>query len=204
MKSLFSTLAVVALCSSMAMAQAGTMGGSTATVATAQADPGGGFMGGPMPRFGGRELFIRTRRGPMMGFRAWGMGSWWMNPETAQRIGLTDQQKQQLEKINQDGQLRMIDLRADLEKQEVILAPMMRTYHPDEAQVLAQVGKVSQARAALEEARVQTMLARRNVLTEEQWNKLQNTRMGFHRTFGPRRGFHHPGGPRMPVQPPTQ
>ncbi len=138
-----------------------------------------------------------------MGFRRWGMGPWWMNPEMAQKIGLTDQQKQQLEKINQDGQLKMIDLRADLEKQEVLLAPMMRAYHPDEAQVLAQLDKVSQARAALEKARVQTMLARRNVLTEEQWKTLRTTRMGFHRTFGPR-GFHRPGGPRMPAQPPTQ
>jgi Spy/CpxP family protein refolding chaperone len=206
MKSLFSTLGVIALCSGMAMAQVSAAEGFTygPGIVTAQTGPGAQFMGGPMPSFGEREMIIRREHGPDMFFRARGMGSSWMNSEVAQEIGLSDQQKQQLEKINQDGQLKMIDLRADLEKQEVILAPMMRAYHPDEAQVLAQVEKVSQARAALEKARVQTMLARRNVLTEEQWKNLQNSRMGFHRTFGPRRGFHRSGGPRMPVQPPSK
>lgn len=157
-----------------------------------------------MPPRGVREMVIRRERGPNVFFRAWGMGAWWMNPEAAEMIGLSDQQKQQLEKIHQDGRLKMIDLRADLEKQEVILGPMLKTYHPDEAQVLAQVEKVSQARAALEKARVQTMLASRNVLTEEQWKKLQDSRMGFQRRIGPRRGFHHPGNLRMQGRPQPQ
>jgi Spy/CpxP family protein refolding chaperone len=221
MKSFFSTLAVIALCSGMAMAQTGPVGGPAEgpTIVTAQAGqvegfaedpgpmtvqagPGQGFMGGPMPPRGGREMFIRRERGPNVFFRARGRGSWWTNPEVAERIGLSDQQKQQLEKINQDSQLKMIDLRADLEKQQVILAPMLKAYHPDEAEVLAQVDKVSQARAALEKARVQTTLASRNVLTEEQWQKLHDTRMTFHRTFGPRRGSHPPG--RMRPQPPSK
>jgi Spy/CpxP family protein refolding chaperone len=126
--------------------------------------------------------------GPRMAFRGRGMGQWWRNPETAEKIGLSDQQKQQLEKISLDSRLKMIDLRADLEKQEVILGPMLQTYHPDEAQVLAQVEKVSQARAAVEKARIQTMLASRGVLTEDQWNKLKDVRMGSNRVFR-RQGF---------------
>ncbi len=139
----------------------------------------------------------------MMWFHGRGMGQWWRNPEVAERIGLSDQQTQQLEKISQDSRLKMIDLRADLEKQEVILGPMLQTYHPDEAQVLAQVEKVSQARAALEKARVQTILASRGILTEEQWNKLKDTRPGFHQNFR-RRGLGRPMRPWTPATPPSK
>ena len=203
-----SVVASVTVFSGLAMAQMGPARGFAGgpSIVTAQSGPGGGCMGGPMRSFGRTEMFIRRGRGPGMGFHGWGMRSWWTNPMIAQKIGLSDQQKQQLEKIHQDGQLKMIDLRADLEKQEVILGPMMRVFHPDQAQVLAQVDKVSQARAALQKARVETMLASRNVLTEEQWTKLQQTRMGFQGAFG-RRGFRGPGGPDGPGasgQPPSQ
>ena len=141
--------------------------------------------------------------GNAMWFHRGGMGSWWNNPEIAEKIGLNDQQKQQLAKISLSSRLKMIDLRADLEKQQVILGPMLQTYHPDEAQVLAQVEKVSQARAAVEKQRVQTMLATRNVLTEDQWNKLKESRMTFHRTFR-RQGFRHPMRRGTPPQPPSK
>jgi Spy/CpxP family protein refolding chaperone len=204
-KRILSIAAVLALFSTLALAQEGQAGGTIEgpeTVAV-QAGPGGGEMQGPGPRF----MEMRTRGpmgpGPMMGFHRGGMGSWWKNPRIAEEIGLNDQQKQQLEKISLDSRLKMIDLRADLEKQQVILGPMLETYHPDEAQVLAQVDKLSEARAALEKERVQSMLATRNVLTEEQWNKLKESRMGFNRTFR-RRDFHRRMGPPKPPAPPSK
>ncbi len=140
------------------------------------------------------------RAGSMMRFHRRGTAEWWRNPEIAEKIGLSDQQKQQLEKISLNGRLKMIDLRADLEKQHVVLGPMLRAFHPNEDQVLAQIEKVSQAQAALEKERVQTMLDSRNVLTEEQWNKLKNMRMEFRRGFG-RRNFRRPMGPQTPARP---
>jgi Spy/CpxP family protein refolding chaperone len=216
MKRLFSITAAVLLFSAVAMAQEAPTDGPAAGPDTAIAQAGpmqeSGVMrmrstGGPMQGPGPRFLEMRVR-GPMgHGLMRWGhmrgMGSWWMNPEVAERIGLSEQQKQQLEKIALDGRLKMIDLRADLEKQQVMLTPMMKGYHPDEAQVLAQVEKVSMARAELEKARVQTMLACRNVLTEDQWNKLKETPMGFHRSFG-QRGFRRPMGRRLPSSPPSK
>jgi Spy/CpxP family protein refolding chaperone len=159
------------------------------------------------PGPGQRVVSIRTKGpmgpGPMMWFRGRGMGEWWRNPQVAEKIGLSDQQKQQLEKISLDSRLKMIDLRADLEKQEVILGPMLQTYHPDEAQVLAQVDKASQARAALEKERVQTMLASRGVLTEDQWNKLKDERMGSNRVFR-RQGFTRSIRRETPPTPPSK
>jgi len=201
MKRLLSVAAVLALFS---------------TVALAQEPPAGGPMNGPDPAavqrgpgrlMQGRTYQMRVRRpmrpGPGMGFHRRGMGQWWRNPALAEKIGLSDQQKQQLEKIGQSSRLTMIDLRADLEKQRVILRPMLQTYHPDEGQVLAQVEKVSQARAALEKARVQSMLSTRSVLTEEQWNTLRESRMAFRQGFR-HRGFQRHMGRRMPATPPSK
>src|SRR5690348_5122685 len=161
-KRLFNMALMVALCSSLAMAQERSeevVVEGPDTVA-AETGPAAGALQGPdtvmlqqspddPPAAGQRVFDVRVRRGPMgpggmMWFRGRGMGEWWTNPRVAEELGLSDQQKQQLEKISQDGRLKMIDLRANLEKQEVILGPMLRTYHPDEAQVLAQVERVSQ------------------------------------------------------------
>ena len=215
-KKLLSIAAVIALFTSIAMGQEQSeevvvQGPDTAA---AQQGPQAGHMGGPGnvwwhggPGGGlmqGRTYNIRVRGpmggGPMMWFHGRGMGQWWRNPEVAEQIGLSDQQKQQLEKITQDSRLKMIDLRANLEKQQVILEPMLQTYHPDEVAVLAQVDRVSQARAAVEKQRVQTMLATRSVLTEEQWNKLKSSRMEVRRTFV-RRGFRGPARQAPPVAP---
>ncbi len=217
-KRLVSIAAVLALFSTVALAQEGQASGTIERpdAVAVQAGPAEGagvvtMRGGPgavdMPGPGQRFFEMRTRGprggGNVMWFHRGGMGSWWRNPRVAEEIGLTDQQKQQLEKISLDSRLKMIDLRADLEKQQVILGPMLESYHPDEAQVLAQVDKVSQARAALEKERVQSMLTTRNVLTEEQWNKLKESRMGFHRDFR-RRDFHRHMGPPTPATPPSK
>lgn len=117
-----------------------------------------------MPRRGGY--------GPGMGFPHHGM--WWKDSELVQKIGVTDDQVQKIEKIFQDHRLQLIDLRADLEKQEAILDPLIEADQPDEAQVIGQIDKVAQARANLEKSNAQMLLAIRRVLTVDQWKKLQN------------------------------
>lgn len=202
LKKLFGTAVAIALFGGVLMAQAGPGGGFGQSGMAVRTAPGGGFMQGPGPMMRMR-MMDRMGYGPMMGSRRMGMGRWWKNPLVAQKIGLNEQQIQQLEKIHQDGQLKMIDLRANLQKQRVLLRPMLQDFHPNETQVLAQLDKVSQARAEVAKARIETMLASRNVLTQDQWNKLQNWRMGFGRGFG-RRGFQRPGGWRTPPTPPSK
>lgn len=217
MKQLFNIALVVALFGAVAMAQERSKevvveGPDTAAV---QAGIAAGPMQGPdtmMPQeipddppvLRERVFNLRARGpfgpGPMMWFHGRGMGEWWRDPEVVEKIGLSDQQKQQLEKISLDSRLKMIDLRADLEKQEVILGPMLEAYHPNEAQVLAQVEKVSQARGEVEKQRVQTMLASRGVLTEEQWSKLKDARSESHQNIR-RRSHPRPTRPATPATP---
>lgn len=133
-----------------------------------------GYRGGPgMP---GAGMRMRTSR-PGMGLRGPGPGKWWKNPELAQKIGLTDEQIARMEKIFQDSRLKLIDLHATLEKQEVILEPLVEADHPDENRVLAQIDQVAQARAELEKANARMLLGIRNVLTPEQWKQLKEERV---------------------------
>ena len=91
-----------------------------------------------------------------------------------QKIGVSDEQVQKIEKIFQAHRLDLIDLHAALEKQEAILDPLIEADQPDESQVIAQIDKVAQARANLEKSNAQMLLAIRRVLTLDQWKKLRD------------------------------
>jgi Spy/CpxP family protein refolding chaperone len=130
--------------------------------------PGGGWMGGPMPRRGGGM-------GPLgIGAGGPGMGKWWKNSALVQKLGVSDSQVQQIEKVFQDHRAQLIDLRAALDKEEAKLEPLIEADRPDEAQVSAQIEKVTQARAHLENANALMLLGIRRVLTADQWKQLQS------------------------------
>ncbi|MGZ4838794.1 MAG: Spy/CpxP family protein refolding chaperone, partial [Terriglobales bacterium] len=78
------------------------------------------------------------------------MGKCWTNSALVQKLGLSDTQTQKIEKIFQDHRTQLIDLRANVEKAEVALQPLVEADHPNEVQVTAQIDKIAQARANLE------------------------------------------------------
>ena len=103
-----------------------------------------------------------------------GMGTWWKNSETVKELGLTEQQVKQIEDTFYEHRLKLIDLRADLERQETRLQPLIEADQPDEAKVSAQIDQVLAARGRLEKAHTMWMLSIRRVLSVEQWKKLQS------------------------------
>lgn len=186
------------------------------TLAIAQGPPPAGPGGddGPRPRMlmrhqGGEGFMRGPGHGGGMhgGMHGMGMGKWWKNSELVQRIGLTDAQSQQIEKIFQEHRLQLIDLHAGLEKQEALLEPMMESDRPDEAQVNSQIDRIAQARGALEKSNAQMLLGVRRVLSVEQWKKLHQGMGEMHR-MGPRRDGPGGDGPRggvpgrVPTKPP--
>jgi Spy/CpxP family protein refolding chaperone len=121
-------------------------------------------------------------------------GMWWKDPTTISTLSLSDDQQKKMNTIFQDSRLHLIDLKANLEKQEVLLRPMLDANPPDTNKVLAQIDHVAQARAELEKANARMLLGIRGVLTADQWTKLQSTR-------GPRHSFKGKGpGGAPPVQ----
>lgn len=136
------------------------------------------------------------RSGPM-GF---GMErKWWTDSEVAQQLNLTPDQIKRMDSAFEQSKLQLIDLRANVQKQEVLLEPLLSANPVDTAKATAQIEKVARARADLEVASAKMLLGIRAVLTPEQWTKL-NERHGRHRMdFGPG----GPGGPGAPPAPPA-
>jgi len=119
-----------------------------------------------------------------------GMGRWWKNPQMVEKLGVTADQQKKMDDIFQQHRLKLIDVTAAVEREEVTLQPMMEADQPDEAKIVAQIDKVAQARAELEKANARMLLGIRRILTPDQWKKLQAE------TPGPGRGL---GGQQPPV-----
>jgi Spy/CpxP family protein refolding chaperone len=118
-------------------------------------------------------------------------GRWWNNPKVVERLKLTEEQRKAFDGILLQHRKTLIDLRANVEKAELEMEPLMGEDQPNEAKVLAQIDKVAQARAELEKANARFLLAIRNKLTPEQWKQMEAYRAsrGFEgREGGQRRG----------------
>ena len=102
-------------------------------------------------------------------------GRWWDNPDFVGKLSLTSDQQKKMDDIFQQSRLTLIDRMATLQKQEVIMEPLLAADQPDEAKIVDQIDRVAQARAELEKANARMLLGLRRVLTAEQWKKLQAT-----------------------------
>jgi Spy/CpxP family protein refolding chaperone len=101
-------------------------------------------------------------------------GRWWNDPKIAQQIGLTADQQKKMDDIFQQNRLKLVDLSAALQKQELIMQPLMESEQPDEGKILAQIDAVAQARAELEKNNARMLLGIRKVLTPDQWKKVKD------------------------------
>jgi protein CpxP len=103
-----------------------------------------------------------------------GPGAWWRNSEVVAKLELSEAQVGQIEKTFLEHRLRLVDLRADLDKEELRLQPLLDADRPDEAKVAAQLDLIIAARGKLDKANALMLLAVRRVLSVEQWRKLQS------------------------------
>jgi Spy/CpxP family protein refolding chaperone len=125
------------------------------------------------------------------------LGKWWKDSEIAGALGLSDAQTRKIEEAFFEHRIKLIDLRAELERQETRLQPLLDADQPDEAKVGAQIDLVLAARGRLEKANAMMMLAIRKVLSTEQWRKLESIKQERERRHTPA----PPGPPRQPGQP---
>jgi Spy/CpxP family protein refolding chaperone len=195
--------------------------GLMCAAAVAQPPQGGpGTPGGPGfgHRFGpGRDGEMHGGIRPLLP-----PGRWWKNAEVAKAIALNDGQVQKIEQIFQDSRMKLVDIHANLQKEEIKLEPLLEADNPDEGAVLAAIDRITSARAALEKANAQMAFTIRRVLTPDQWKKLRSPELwkklrGFRRdgdfpppADGPRRHFprdddrpHQDQPPAPPSAPPT-
>ncbi len=128
-------------------------------------------------------------------------GRWWDDPDFVKRLGLSEDQQKKMDEIFNTNRLKLIDQFAALQKEEVIMEPLVAADPPDEAKLLAQIDRVAQARAELEKANARMLLGIRRQLTHEQWLKLEADRPPMHGPRRPPEGGPGPDGGRPPDQP---
>ncbi len=135
----------------------------------------GGLAGAQRPGGAGAGPGFAQHTPPME--RAFGFegarGQWWNNPRMVTQLKLTDDQRKAMDGILQDHRMKLIDLRANLEKAEVTMQPLINADEPNETEILAAIDKVAQARAELEKANARFLLELRAKLTPDQWKQLQ-------------------------------
>jgi|WetSurMetagenome_2_1015567.scaffolds.fasta_scaffold608171_1 periplasmic protein CpxP/Spy len=113
----------------------------------------------------GRPSLERSLGGPS--------GRWWARPELVQQLGLTADQQKKMDDIFQQSRLKLIDLNAAVQKEDLIMEPLVSAAQPDEAKIVAQIERVGQARTELQKATARMLLGIRLVLTQDQWTKLK-------------------------------
>ena len=133
--------------------------------------------GGPPPGPSRHRMEDDARPGFFFAMR----GMWWKNPDLVKSLNITPDQQKKMDDIFEKSRLELIDLKAALEKQEVIMHPMLDENPPDTNKVLAQIDRVAQARADLEKGNARMLLGIRAVLTPDQWTKLHDMGHGERR-----------------------
>ncbi|HEY2932844.1 MAG TPA: Spy/CpxP family protein refolding chaperone [Acidobacteriota bacterium] len=101
-------------------------------------------------------------------------GKWWRNdPEIAQALNISPQQKDQIEAIFERYREPMLDLQLDLRTKSLVLNRMLQSDTLDERKIEAQVTAVEQVRGELAKQRMMMLVKIRGILRPEQWHALQ-------------------------------
>jgi Spy/CpxP family protein refolding chaperone len=159
---------------------------------------------GPGQKFGeGHEMHGREMRGHemgsdgmhghdggMMGGRMLPPGTWWRSADVVAKVGLSTEQVKHIDEIFLQSRVKLIDEHAALEKEQLMLEPLLNANPVDQVKAKAEIGKIADERAELEKTDAGMLLGIRGVLTADQWTKLQADH-GM-------RGKRGPGGP-MPA-----
>jgi Spy/CpxP family protein refolding chaperone len=186
------TLALLAALSGSAALAQQPDGGPPPSPPGQHRGPGGGPMGGrPMGRDGGG--------GMRSNFRILPPGIWWKNPDLIQKLTLTADQQKRMDDIFQQSRIQLVHIKANLEEQQILLEPMLDANPPDSTKALAQIGRIADSRAELEKANAKMLLGIREVLTPDQWTKIQTERReNRHRMAWRDRSPGESGGPSGP------
>jgi hypothetical protein len=119
---------------------------------------------------GGPETF-----GPVLNAEpGTGLGAWWKNSDIVRKLSLSDEQVKNISRTYLEHKLKLIDLQADLEKQELRLQPLMDIDQPDDSKVGEQIDLITAARGRLEKENAMMMLAIRRWLSVDQWKTLKS------------------------------
>ncbi|RMG45310.1 MAG: periplasmic heavy metal sensor [Acidobacteria bacterium] len=93
---------------------------------------------------------------------------WWKNPEAVERLGLTPEQVEQIDRVAYEAADRMIELRAAREKARMALMRLLEKEELDDAAIADAIEKVEKAECELASVQLRARVDIARLLTPEQ------------------------------------
>ena len=98
---------------------------------------------------------------------------WWHDPACKARVGLTESQTAEIERIFQSVRDELRTEKVELEKQEATLSRLLAESNDDEAVVVRTIDRVEAARSALAKTRTLMLYRMHRLLSPNQRRKLE-------------------------------
>jgi Spy/CpxP family protein refolding chaperone len=114
-------------------------------------------------------------------------GKWWENQRLVSLIGLSEEQQGQIRGVVFAYARRMIDLKADVDKAGLDLASTVDQQEFDPVPVRAAFAVFQTARQKLESERFEMLLEVRQLITYEQWRKIEEIKQRMKQNRGQQR-----------------
>jgi Spy/CpxP family protein refolding chaperone len=121
-------------------------------------------------------LVLLIAAGSLCGQMPKGIYAWWGRPEIRRDLNLTPQQERQIQAAVKQFRPHLIDVRADVEKAEIELQTQFNRDPVDAARANQAIGRLIEARSDLTRTLSELSLKLRMVLSEQQWQQLQQRR----------------------------
>lgn len=100
-------------------------------------------------------------------------GKWWRRPEIVSALSLSGDQQEKLENVWRASSSDLIDMRAEVEKQNIGLRAELDRPQLDRRAVQAAASRLNAARARLFERELMMLVDMRGVLTDAQWTRMR-------------------------------
>jgi len=124
-----------------------------------------------------QDLMVMGKGGMNNPLLLYSKGTFWRDAFWINELHLSTDQQKKMDEIFRQYRLKLIDTNAALQKDELMLAPLVEALPGgDGAQINAQIDKIAEDRAELEKANSKMLVGIFQVLTPDQWTKLRDTR----------------------------
>lgn len=121
----------------------------------------------------GMTLIIVLALAPLAVGQTTPNGKWWKDPVIAKQLNLSADDVKKLDQLFVKSRRNMIDLKNRVEKEQFEYQNLMESKTLDEAAINRQLGRLEQARAALNEERSRFVVGVRKILGRDRFQRLQ-------------------------------